>query len=143
MAARSVNPESIRRLLEIEEGYRMNPGRMPNGTGTTGIGRYDSQGYTDMLNERLEYLNLRADAEGKNRPDVEVSEGRFPVQYGAGAPMIGSNLVATGTTGPSRPFDAPAWLNNSGLESLYRKLETGVGDDEIEPYDTWTKRRGF
>lgn len=47
------------RLRQLEEGFRQNPGRAPNGTGSTGLGRTDSRGYTRMLEEQQEYLKLR------------------------------------------------------------------------------------
>lgn len=52
------------RLRQLEEGFRMNPGRAPNGSGTTGLLSGDKQGWSNVLREQQEYLKLRDLAEG-------------------------------------------------------------------------------
>lgn len=61
------------RLRQLEEGFRMNPGRAPNGTGTTGLQSGDAKGWSRMLEEQQEYAKLRdLAAGGSGELDVRV-----------------------------------------------------------------------
>jgi hypothetical protein len=62
------------RLQQIFADWQQYPGRAPKGTGLTGIMPGDSKGYSDMLNERIEGMNLQNELTGQ--PDVQVNEGR-------------------------------------------------------------------
>lgn len=59
------------RYLSLEQGMEINPGRRPNGTGTTGLMSGDSRGYTNMLQQQQEYLRLQALINGSKAPEVE------------------------------------------------------------------------
>lgn len=59
------------RLQQLEEGFRMNPGRAPNGTGTTGLLSSDSKGWSKVLEEQQEYARLQ-DLAGGGSGDLDV-----------------------------------------------------------------------
>ncbi|MGH7343846.1 MAG: hypothetical protein ACREK4_02930 [Candidatus Rokuibacteriota bacterium] len=59
-------------LEKMEATYRTYPGRAPGGSGITGLGRYDSSGYTNMLNDQLRYTRLRARLAGEDEPEVRA-----------------------------------------------------------------------
>lgn len=53
------------RLNDILKSWKENPGRAPNGTGTTGLMSTDKEGYGQMLNEQKEALDLQNELSGK------------------------------------------------------------------------------
>ena len=69
LQAKKVNAQRYRSLMGKMEQY---PGRAPNGSGLTGIMPRDSRGWSDMLNEQHEFLNLDADFNRRSRPSTEV-----------------------------------------------------------------------
>jgi hypothetical protein len=80
------------RLQTIQEKMRKYPGRQPNGTGPTGLtAPWDAKGWSDMLNEQTEALNLSNDLAGKGPVSVR---GRYPGttggrgDYGGDEPMM-------------------------------------------------------
>lgn len=60
------------RLNDILNSWKENPGRAPNGTGTTGLMSTDKEGYAQMLKEQTEAMNLSNELKGKG--PVEVRE---------------------------------------------------------------------
>jgi len=52
------NYDPIARLMELENRYQQFPGAAPQGTGPTGI--QTANQYSDMLNDRIEYMKLKA-----------------------------------------------------------------------------------
>jgi len=63
--------DPTKRFRELDSLYAQHPGRAPGGSGTTGLQSRDARGYSDMLNERLEYMRL-ADLMGGGRGEVDV-----------------------------------------------------------------------
>jgi hypothetical protein len=59
------------RLRELTDLYEMHPGRAPEGSGTTGLQSGDKHGYSQMLNERLQFMRLLDLADG-GRGEVDV-----------------------------------------------------------------------
>jgi hypothetical protein len=60
------------RLKMITEGWAKFPGRAPGGTGATGLASNDAQGYSDLLNERTEALNLQRGLSGQGPMNVRM-----------------------------------------------------------------------
>jgi hypothetical protein len=97
----------MRELGQMESSYETYPGRAPGGSGRTGIGRFDSRGYTDMLNERLRYMRLRAALAGEDEPEVRadprsnfrtafgVAEGDVRLPGGRSFSQQGGSLAGT------------------------------------------------
>ena len=56
MPTQQANPRQ--RIQQLEDEYARFPGAAPGGTGLTGLGKNDAQGYSDMLNRRTEYMQL-------------------------------------------------------------------------------------
>ncbi len=61
-----VNPEQ--RMAQLAGQY--GPAFL-TGNGETGVGRSDARGYSQMLNDQTEYMNLGAGLQGKAGPDIE------------------------------------------------------------------------
>jgi hypothetical protein len=59
------------RHQQLLDSYEVNPGRAPGGSGTTGLQSMDKRGYSDMLNERLEFMRLD-DLMSGGRGEVDV-----------------------------------------------------------------------
>lgn len=69
------------RLKMIEQGWQQNPGRMPGGSGPTGLGRADKYGWSQMLNEQTEYQNLGNALTGKPQSVIQLGRSQ-PRGYG-------------------------------------------------------------
>lgn len=67
------------RLGQIEEGWRQNPGRMPGGSGSTGLGAADAHGWSEMLNEQTEHQQLQNTLAGKPLSVIQL-ERSFPAK---------------------------------------------------------------
>ena len=61
----------IQALQHIYDQWHQYPGRMPNGSGPTGLQSNDSKGWSNMLNEQTEALRLGAELQGKPGPNIE------------------------------------------------------------------------
>lgn len=72
------------RLNDIMESWKQNPGRAPNGTGSTGLMSTDSQGYSQMLNEQTEALNIQNELAGKGPVNVRMGRDLGGLNYGLG-----------------------------------------------------------
>ena len=53
------------RLAQIYDEWNRFPGRAPGGSGETGLAPNDAKGYSDLLNEQTEGLDLENAAQGK------------------------------------------------------------------------------
>lgn len=60
-------------LARLHDLWRQFPGRAPNGSGATGLLSNDAQGWSQMLNDQTEGLNLENEATGK--APVTVRQG--------------------------------------------------------------------
>ena len=61
------------RLRQLENQYQTSPGRRPGGSGLTGLTAGDAQGWSRMLNEQQEFMNLAAAANKKAPPGVATA----------------------------------------------------------------------
>ena len=62
------------RMGRMEEGWEQNPGRMPGGSGSTGLASQDSQGWSEMLNEQTEHQQLGNTLQGKPLSIVQLQQ---------------------------------------------------------------------
>ena len=62
----------MRDMANFESLYEQHPGRAPGGSGTTGLQSRDARGHSDMLNEQIRYMRLRAMMGGKEAPEVRA-----------------------------------------------------------------------
>lgn len=60
------------RIGQIEQGWQQHPGRMPGGSGTTGLASGDKHGWSQMLNEQTEHQNLQNTLAGKPLSVVQL-----------------------------------------------------------------------
>jgi len=117
------------RLAQLHDMWNQFPGRAPNGSGLTGLTPNDLQGYSDMLNEQTEGLDLENAAQGKapmrrsyggeiasqghgiaDDPDSSYNTTTGP--YGAfsqgtggqSASLLGLQAATTPTAKPTDPF---------------------------------------
>jgi hypothetical protein len=84
------------RLKQIQDEWQQFPGRAPNGTGLTGLNPNDAKGYSDMLNEQTEGMNLENEAQGK-APVIVKAGGEIGSQ-------IPNNYVDMSRKNDSGPF---------------------------------------
>ena len=61
-----------RSIRDLQQQY---PGRAPGGTGLTGLASTDAQGWSDMLNQQTEAINIENDLEG--RPPLRIQEAPY------------------------------------------------------------------
>lgn len=66
------------RMGAIEQGWQQYPGRMPGGTGPTGLMSSDKYGWSQMLNEQTEHQNLGNALSGKPQSVVELGKSLTP-----------------------------------------------------------------
>lgn len=59
------------RLNDILDSWKKYPGRAPGGTGETGLLSTDKEGYSKMLNEQTEAMNLQNELGGKGPVQVK------------------------------------------------------------------------
>lgn len=67
------------RLDELQAEFDEYPGAAPGGTGPTGLASGDAKGYSDLLNRRVEYLNLKNAQQGK-APVTQRYGGEIPLE---------------------------------------------------------------
>lgn len=85
------------RLQQLEGQYQSNSGRRPGGSGMTGLMSGDAHGWSRMLNEQQEYMNLMARVNRKAPPGVETAPIREQhIGTGATAPLGARVTPATG-----------------------------------------------
>ena len=73
------NPESLARLRALYASWDQFPGREPNGSGLTGLNSNDSLGYSKMLNEQTEGMNLENELQGKGPVNIRMGfDERLP-----------------------------------------------------------------
>ena len=94
------------RLQQLENQYQTAPGRRPGGSGLTGLTSGDAQGWSRMLEEQQEFMNLNAVASRKARPGMQTA----PMQerhYGSGiAPATGEANDPWSLGGQTMPQDS-------------------------------------
>jgi len=119
--------DPMREMENFESLYEQHPGRAPGGSGTTGLQSSDARGYSDMLNERLRYMRLRAMMSGEEEPTVRAdprsnfrsalvpheNDPRLPFQGRFGIPSAQGGSLS----GMSSPLDA--------LRSRHRPPQAG------------------
>ncbi len=96
------------RLKQIHDEWAQFPGRAPNGTGLTGLNPNDAKGYSDMLNEQTEGMNLENQLQGKD--PVTVKAG------GEIGSQLPNNYVDMSRKNDSGPFGAFG-AGTGGIES--------------------------
>lgn len=69
-----LTPEQQSRLEQLLAGWKSFAGRAPGGSGQTGLASNDLTGYSQMLNEQTEGMNLMNLRDGKN--PVSIRQGR-------------------------------------------------------------------
>lgn len=134
-------PESLMRLLELEEGFQQFPGRRPGGNGATGIGhmlsmghapsggllpRQDAKAYGQMVNEQMEYEQLANPGE-----QMRVRHDMAPQSLAIDALLGGEPY-----TGPVNP----SWTDAGGATDALRE-RTGTGN-HFQSHDQFKKRFG-
>ena len=75
--------EKLARLQYIRAQQAQYPGRRSGGTGLTGLASTDAQGWSDMLNQQTEAMNIEREFDDKG--PLQVRSG---FQYGGMAPSI-------------------------------------------------------
>lgn len=64
------------RLKQITDMWREHPGRAPGGTGSTGLQKWDAQGWSNAMNEQTEALNIQREFQGKGPMQVRQAPMR-------------------------------------------------------------------
>ena len=85
----SYGTDPASRLAELQEEFTRFPGAAPGGTGLTGLGKHDAQGYSRLLERQQEYMNLQRQAAGQGPMNVRWG-GVMPSQTGI-SPATGEN----------------------------------------------------
>lgn len=105
----------LERLRALQEEFTKYPGAAPGGTGDTGLHPDDTQGYSDLLNRRSEFMNTQRDLQGK---------GPMNVHYGGvmgSAPLPGTNWLPQQTNLAGRTTEQEHdYQNNMPLNALKR-----------------------
>ena len=94
--------DALQRLYAIEQQQAQFPGRRPGGSGETGLMPSNAQGWSDILNEQTEALDLQAALTGRPRPTVEAfydAESFTPQKEGLPTPAAAQMLGAGGQLG--------------------------------------------
>lgn len=91
----------IARLKQIYDLQDQYPGRMPGGTGLTGLTANDAAGWSNVLNEQSEAANLENELQGKGPLTIKV----LPT-----APLAGVKNLAD---------DPQWWLQGAGAREPY------------------------
>lgn len=132
--------EQAARLKEIEDKWTQFPGRAPNGTGLTGLTPSDAKGYSDMLNEQTEGMNLENAAAGQ--APVRV---RYGGEYASQGHGIASDPTSSFNTaeGPYGGFGAGTGGQSGQLDMLnptHRLAGLSGGKPMAETYDEFIAR---
>jgi hypothetical protein len=92
----------IARLKQLTQEFQQYPGAAPGGTGATGLRPDDAQGYSDLLNRRIEYQQL-------TNPKTQVFGDRdlleAPSDSNTGRQLLETSAVDNGG-GPFGQFGA-------------------------------------
>jgi hypothetical protein len=116
--------DPMREMANFDSLYEQHPGRAPGGSGTTGLQSSDARGYSDMLNERLRYMRLRAMLSGEDEPTVRAdprSNFRSALQPMSG-PRDWSRMSDWSQASPDQP--------GSALTALQARLRGGYTSPE-------------
>ena len=113
-------------LASMSAGFEANPGRAPGGTGSTGLLSNDRQGYSDMLNQQQQFLQLQDYMGGGSGVDTAYNP----------------DYTSTRTFDPatardnSAAFGLPSSVSGGAIEGLDRAIRTGTGA-AYQPHDKW------
>lgn len=116
------------RMRPIENSMRQFPGRMPNGTGETGV--LGPQGWALMQQQQRDYLQAQNDLAGKGPLQVDVSQTASPYERpditSARSAYNTMNRGATtpGYSNPTQAFDA--------LQALYTKYNPALASKKAK-----------
>ena len=118
------------RLKQLETQYQTQPGRRPGGSGLTGLTSGDAQGWSRMLNEQQEYMNLVGAVTKKAPPRVEtapmqerhITSGVDPASGVASNPfsMSGQSMPITANKKWAGQAEQDAYVKDQKLNGLKR-----------------------
>lgn len=74
----STSYDPVARLKQLGDLYQTNPGRAPMGSGSTGLASNDREGWSRMLEEQQEYLNLNSHLGGGQGINVGAARQNLP-----------------------------------------------------------------
>lgn len=121
-----IDPES--RLKAIQALQQQYPGRVPGGSGETGLAHNDSHGWNDMLNEQQEFQSLQNYAAGKD-PHLDVrAAGSGGSPFGA-LPSTYNPKFQTSALNGGSPLDGlrgayqphEQWMNQNPAAKAYQR----------------------
>ncbi len=100
-----MNPQARQRLQQLMESWDQFPGRAPNGTGLTGLEKNDAHGWSDLLNEQTEGVNLQNELAGKGPLQVRAVRGGGLAPMGGPTPGVQMPFVpqSIGAIDPADP----------------------------------------
>src|SRR5262245_12185379 len=105
---------ALARLNHIHDEWRQFTGRAPNGTGETGLLSNDASGWSRMLNEQTEALNLENQLQGK---------APMRVRYGGD---IGGM--------PDSIADSPSWWLKGAAQGPFGASEASIPESVNTQY---------
>ncbi len=103
------------RIAQLSQGYAMNPGRAPGGTGNTGLLSNDASGYGQMLQDQREYAGLQ-DYMGGGTGQLQTKR----------MADLGSTRTLDTATGRdnSLAFGLPSGVSGAAIEGLFNATDS-------------------
>lgn len=111
MARRSLDPQRLATLQQMEELKAKYGPAFLTGSGETGLGKHDAMGYSQMLNDQTEYQNLARSLEGQDPLNVEYGGTIQPK-------MVGSPFDAATGENNMDAFGLPSSVDNAALQGI-------------------------
>jgi hypothetical protein len=112
--------DPVARLADLSSQMQIHPGRAPGGSGETGVGRWDANGYRQMLQDRQEYLALQ-----------DYMGGGNGINTATGPDRASTRTLNTATGHQDRgSFGMGTGADNAVLEGLDAAATTGTPEGQ-------------
>lgn len=137
---------ALRRLGSLDDRRTQYAGRVPGGTGPTGLLAGDRQGYQDMLGEQREYADLTAALQGQAAPTLQVTPNAFSMRGGGSGAGVGPGMPAAqqGPGGLNTALAAvePAGARDTRVVEGVRRARADTRIAEAQARGTEAEARG-